>query len=306
MLVRFRPEACLAFEAFILAAFAMWQVQPFRPKSASRASSPAKPVIGRAAKPVIGSAAKPVIGSATITSDVKPFPKVSLSVKKSAVKPVPKVCLWTKTAKQVPRVKDEGKDEMKEECKDEVTDEMQCCSACNSMEEEDEDIEEASLLDQALHAAVTAHEDDKEYLQQTVDEILCVWHDVFSGQERVVSERISWRSCWGRLQSVLGGIYGDLLQGTITSLADESRQKLVYIAGLLRAKLLKQHDKSVLLSRAQELQQCMEELTVAVVDTASWHTRLNELLCYEGGSSAYYTEQTDSIGTELDDANKRL
>ena len=205
MLVRFRPEACLAFEAFILAAFAMWQVQPFKPKSASRASSSSKPVIGRAAKPAIGSAAKPVIGSATITSDAKPVPKGSVSVKKSAVKPVPKVCLWTKTAKQVPRVKDEGKDEMKEECKDEVTDEMQCCSACNSMEEEDEDIEEASLLDQALHAAVTAHEDDKEYLQQTVDEILGVWHDVFSAQEHVVSERTSWRSCWGRLQSVLGG-----------------------------------------------------------------------------------------------------
>ena len=158
----------------------------------------------------------------------------------------------------------------------------------------------------AIRVVVIAYEDDKEYLDQTNQEIRSVWHDVFHAEECVVCERISWRSCWGKLQAVLSGIYSDLLHGMITSLPDASRQKLVDIAGLLKAKLLKHHDKSVLLSRANELLQCMEELATAVIDTASWHMRLHELLCYEGGSAIYHKAQGFVIEKRLDDAQKRV
>ena len=162
----------------------------------------------------------------------------------------------------------------------------------------------------SLRAVVVAHEHDQEYLDQTIQEIRSVWRQEiilkFDEEECLVSERISWRSCWGKLQAVLSGIYSDLLHGTITSLPDAFRQKLVDIAGLLKAKLVKHHEKSVLLSRAFELLQCMEELAKAVVDTASWHMRLDELLCQEGGSVSYHTAQSDMIETRLDDAQKRL
>ena len=125
----------------------------------------------------------------------------------------------------------------------------------------------------ALRTAVVAHENDREYLDQTIQEIRSVWRqeiilDKPAEEECLVSQRISWSSCWGKLQAVLSGIYSDLLHGTITALTDASRQKLVDIAGLLKAKLVKHHEKSVLVSRAFELLQCMEELAKAVVDTA--------------------------------------
>ena len=158
----------------------------------------------------------------------------------------------------------------------------------------------------AKDAIVIAHEDDKEYLDQTIQEIRSVWHDAFHAVHCGSSTRISWSSCWGKLQAVLSGIYIDLLHGTITFLPDASRQKLMEIAGLLKAKLVMHHEKSVLLSRANELLQCMEELAKAVVDTASWHMRLDELLCHEGGSEAYHKATCSLIETRLDDAQKRV
>ena len=44
----------------------------------------------------------------------------------------------------------------------------------------------------------------------------------------------------------------------------------------------------------------------AVVDTASWHMRLDELLCHEGGGASYHKAQSSVIGKRLDDAQKRV
>ena len=162
-----------------------------------------------------------------------------------------------------------------------------------------------------LRTAVLAHENDKEYLEQTIQEIRAVFRqeiilDKSAEEECLLSHRISWSNCWGKLQAVLSGVYSDLLHGTIHSLTDASRQKLVDIARLLKAKLVKHHEQSVLVSRAFKLVECMEELAKAVVDTASWHMRLDELLCREGGSASYHKAQSDMIETRLDDAQKRL
>ena len=43
-----------------------------------------------------------------------------------------------------------------------------------------------------------------------------------------------------------------------------------------------------------------------VVDIASWHMRLDELLCREGSSEAYHKATSSLIETRLDDAQKRV
>ena len=167
------------------------------------------------------------------------------------------------------------------------------------------------VLRSGKFSALRAHRDNIEYLDQTVQEICSVFREVFDSKDCVVTERISWRCCWGRLQPVLSGIYGDLLRGTSDSLSDESRNKLAYIAGLVKAKLFKAHelmheDQCVLLSRAEKLLQCMQEVVKATVHVVSWHGRLDELLCYDDGSVEYYKAQSLLIEQRLDEAQRKI
>ena len=161
--------------------------------------------------------------------------------------------------------------------------------------------------DAAIYAAM--NQDDKEYIDKTIQEIRSIWHEVFLAEECVdlyTCQKVSWRNCWRGFQSVLSGIYNDMLDGTIGSLPDDSRHRLASLAALLKGKLVNNHSKSVLLSRASKVIQCMEEITEAARDNVSWHMRLNELLLLQGCSDSYHKAQSSVIKEHLHDSYMRL
>ena len=86
-------------------------------------------------------------------------------------------------------------------------------------------------------------------LHKMSEEMQMVWFTAFDSHHTPAMLRVSWRSCWGRLECILKAIFVDVLQGRISALRGESWERLKKILEALKAKLAYHHHRSVLEQR---------------------------------------------------------
>ena len=133
-----------------------------------------------------------------------------------------------------------------------------------------------------------------------------VWFTVFDSRDAPATLRVSWRSCWDRLESILMAILLDCLQGRSVDLSEESREKLTNVLEALKAKVTLHHHQSVLQNQLRALLECFTNLTQKPSDVSTRHTILDELLCNTTSSSVYRTTEAGLIEQHLDRANRSL
>ena len=166
-----------------------------------------------------------------------------------------------------------------------------------------------SALDEYRHAkndAISSYESHQTRLLKMSEEMQVVWFTVFDSRDAPATLRVSWRSCWGRLESILMAIFLDCLQGRSVDLSEESREKLTNVLEALKAKVTLHHHQSVLQNQLRALLECFTNLTQKTSDVSTWHTILDELLCNTTSSSVYRTTEAGLIEQHLDRANRSL
>ena len=166
-----------------------------------------------------------------------------------------------------------------------------------------------SAHDTIRHAkrdAIYSYECHQTHLHKTMEEMQVVWFAVFDSHDAPATLRISWRSCWGRLESILKAIFLDVLQSRIIALSGESWARLANVLEALKAKLTYHHNQSVLQNQSRQLLECFANLIQKSSDVSVWHTILDELLCNSDSSDKYRTAQADLIEEHLNHCNQSL
>ena len=138
------------------------------------------------------------------------------------------------------------------------------------------------------------------------------WNTVFRNyDDNQVTIRISWRSCWGRLQGTLLAVFRDALiewsPTTITPiLSKTSLTNLTNIIGALKTKVIHHHTETEMHNQSTQLLGCFKELLHATLDMSIWHSLLDDLIIDTSEDPTYRNAKADLIEEALDGANQAL
>jgi len=158
----------------------------------------------------------------------------------------------------------------------------------------------------AKNDAFSSYESYQARLQNMFEELQLIWFEVFDADDTPATQRISWRSCWGKLESMLKAIFLDVLAGTMMALSSEPREKFANVVGAFKAKLTYHHHQTVLQNQSRQLLECFTELNQRASDVSTWHTILDDLLCDKYANSQYRITQSSLIELHLDQAQQGL
>ena len=154
--------------------------------------------------------------------------------------------------------------------------------------------------------AMSSYETYQAQLHTISEDIQVIWFTVFDSESTPATIRVSWRSCWGRLESMLKAIYLDVLQNKIVALSAESWKRMYNVIEALKAKLCYHHTHSVLQNQSAQLLECFTYLLQKTADVSTWHTIVDNLLNDPSDSDAYRNAQADLIEHHLDRAHRSL
>ena len=158
----------------------------------------------------------------------------------------------------------------------------------------------------AKNDAISSYKSHQARLHNMMEELQRVWFTVFDSHRTPATLRVSFRSCWGRLECILKAIFFDVLQGRMSVLRGESWERLKKTLEALKAELAYHHRRSVLQNQTKQLQECFTDLTQKASDISTWDTILEELLSDRSSNSKYRNKQVDVIEENLDRANQSL
>ena len=148
-------------------------------------------------------------------------------------------------------------------------------------------------------------------LHKISQDIQDAWNTVFNCDDNQASIRISWTSCWGRLQGTLLAVFHDALSessspDSMPGLSKESWKNLTNVLGALKAKVIHHHTETELHNQSAQLLGCFEELMQATSDMSTWHRLLDDLIMDTNDDPACRNAKADLIQVKLDGANQAL
>ena len=161
-------------------------------------------------------------------------------------------------------------------------------------------------VQQAMLNSMSSYDSYQARLHKMSEDIQVILFTVFDSQDTPSTLRISWRSCWGRLECMLKAIFLEVLHYRIIALSCESSKRLYKVLEALKAKLTCHHHHLVLQNQFAQLLECFTDLLHKTSNVSTWHTILGDLLDDTNSNSRYRNAQADLIEYHLDHANQGL
>ena len=154
----------------------------------------------------------------------------------------------------------------------------------------------------------TSYQDGLHNISQDIQD---AWYTVFNTDDNQATIRVSWRSCWGRLQSTLLAVFHEALSessspDSMPGLSKESWKNLTNVLGALKAKMIHHHTETELHNQSAQLLACFKELVQATSDVSTWHRLLDDLIMDTNDDPACRNAKADLIEENLDGANQAL
>ena len=126
----------------------------------------------------------------------------------------------------------------------------------------------------AKNDAFSSYEAYQERLQNMFEELQLIWHEAFDADDTTATQRISWLSCWWKLESMLKAIFCDVLGCPMMAggyFSSECREKLANVVRALKAKLTFNQHQPVLQNQTRQVLECFTELNQRASDVSTWH-----------------------------------